>query len=250
MKITRKQLRKIISEAMYDPMHGIKSLEEPYKSKIMSVLDNPDSSPEDRTQFHQLADTIGDYKDPRPGMPDDSIAGVKRQQEGYLKQAAQEIETYLPGFLNLPQDVIDVVVEFVFLSKDPTLHIQLDEDMVEHELGEDAYHRGTHFAEMQKPENAEIVALLNDMRSNPKSHDVKFYYIYAAHASYNGSDPFSRIDPHGMGIAQTGFHDGFIEDYQKVTTNRAHKVMSTKVDESFIEMMRALRPDHREEVIN
>ena len=88
------------------------------------------------------------------------------------------------------------------------------------------------------------------MRENPKAHDVKLYYIYAAHGSYNGSDPFSRIDPHGMGDSQTGFHDGFREEYQKVTTNRAHKVMSTKVEESFIEMMRALRPDHREEVIN
>ena len=53
-----------------------------------------------------------------------------------------------------------------------------------------------------------------------------------------------------MGDSQTGFHDGFREEYQKVTTNRAHKVMSTKVDESYIEMMRALRPDHKEEVIN
>ena len=61
MKITRKQLRQLINEAMYDPMHGIKSLEEPYRGKIMSVLDDPDASPEVRTQFHQLADTVTDY---------------------------------------------------------------------------------------------------------------------------------------------------------------------------------------------
>lgn len=250
MKITRIQLRKIISEAMYDPMHGIKGLEEPYKSKIMSVLDNPDASPEDRTQFHQLADTIGDYKDPRPGMPDDSMAGVKRQQEGYLKQAAQEIETYLPGFLNLPQDVIDVVVEFVFLSENPVLHIQLEEDMVEHELGEDVYHRGTHFQEVQKPENAKIVALLDDMRNNPNSYDVKFYYIYAAHGTYNGSDPFSRIDPYGKGDSQTGFFDGFSEEYKKVTTDQKYVIDSYSFDQTFIKIMRELRPDHSEEVIN
>ena len=250
MKITRKQLRNIINEAMYDPMHGVKSLEEPYRGKIMSVLDDPDASPEDRTQFHQLADTVTDYKDPRPGMPDDSMAGVKAQQEGYLANAAAEIETYLPGFLNLPKDIIDAVVEFVFLSKNPVLHIQLDEDMVEHEFGEDVHYRGTHFQEIQKPENAEAVAMMNDIRKNPKDHDVKLYYIYAAHSTYEGVDPFSRIDPQGFGDAQTGFHDGFREEYQKVTTNRAHKVMSTKAEESFIEMMRALRPDHDEEVIN
>ena len=250
MKITRRQLRKIISEAMYDPMHGIKSLEEPYKSKIMSVLDNPDSSPEDRTQFHQLADTIGDYKDPRPGMPDDSMAGVKRQQEGYLKQAAQQIETYLPGFLNLPQDVIDVVVEFVFLSDYIELHIQLDEDTLEMEIGEDAYRKATHYEEKTKPENAKIAAVVEDYRRNSKAHDVKFYYIYTVHGRYQGIDPFSRIDPHGIGDPQTGFHDGFREEYQKVTTNRSHKVMSTKAEESFIKMIRDLRPDAKEYVIN
>ena len=247
MKITRRQLRNIINEAMYDPMHGVKGLDGPFRDKIMGVLDNPDASPEDRTQFHQLADTIGDYKDPRPGMPDDSMAGVKRQQEGYLKQAAQQIEAYLPGFLKLPEDIIEVVVEFVFLSKDTTLHIQLDEDMVDHEFGIDAYYKDAHFQE----EIAEKYnVMMMSLRNNPKAHDVKFYYIYAAHSSYKGSDPFSRIDPYGMSDSQTGFHDGFIEEYQKVTTNRTHKVMSTKVDESFIEMMRALRPDHREEVIN
>jgi len=250
MKITRKQLRKIINESMYDPMHGIRSLEEPYRSKITGVIDNPDVSDGDLNQFHQLADTIGDYKDPRPGMPDDSLAGVKAQQAGYLKNAAQEIEPYLPGFLNLPKDVIDAVVEFVFLSKNPVLHIQLEEDMIENELGKDVYHRGTHFQEVQKPENAEIVAMINDIRDNPKAYDVKFYYIYAAHGTYNGSDPFSRIDPYGTGDSQTGFFDGFSEEYKKVTTDQKYVIDSYSFDQAFIKIMRELRPDHREEVIN
>ena len=234
---------------MYDPMHGIKSLEEPYASKITGVLDNPEASDADRTQFHHLADTIGDYKDPRPGMPDDSLEGVKAQQEDYLQHAGQEIETYLPGFLNLTEDIIDAVVEFVFLSKDPTLHIQIDYDMVENEIGEGLFQKiGSRTVEDDAMEKYQT--LMMRLRNNPKSHDVKFYYIYAAHGSYKGADPFARIDPHGMGDSQTGFHDGFREEYQKVTTNRAHKVMSTKVEESFIEMMRALRPDHVEEVIN
>ena len=250
MKITRRQLRKLISESMYDPMHGMKSLDGPYRDKIMSVIDNPDASPEDRTQFHHLADTVVDYKDPRPGMPDDSYAGVDAQQEQYLKQAVQEIELYLPGFLNLPKDMIDVVAEFVFLSEGPTLHIQLEEDMIEHELGEDFYHRGAHFQEIQKPENAEIVAMMNDMRENPKAHDVKFYYIYSANASYNGSDPFARIDPSGMGDAQTGYFDGFYEKYKQATTEKKYVIDSYLFDQAFIKMMRDLRPDHEEEVIN
>ena len=88
------------------------------------------------------------------------------------------------------------------------------------------------------------------LRNNSKQHDPKFYYIYAAHGTYDGADPFSRIDPHGLGDSQTGFHDGFREEYQKVTTNRTHKIMDTMVEKSFIKMMRALRPDCREEVIN
>lgn len=54
MKITRRQLRKIISEAMYDPMHGVKSLEEPVYNKIMGVLDDTEAREEDLASFHML----------------------------------------------------------------------------------------------------------------------------------------------------------------------------------------------------
>ena len=146
--------------------------------------------------------------------------------------------------------MIDVVVEFVFLSEGPTLHIQLEEDMIEHELGEDFYYRGAHFQEIQKPENAEIVAMMNDMRENPKAHDVKFYYIYSANASYNGSDPFARIDPSGWGDAQNGYFGGFYEKYKQVTTEKKYVIDSYLFDQAFIKMMRDLRPDHEEIVIN
>ena len=157
MKITRRQLRKIISEAMYDPMHGMKSLEEPFRSKVMSVIDDPDASEEDIKQFHQLGDDFSGYEDSRPGMPDDSLAGVKRQREEFAREGAQQIEAYLPGFLDLPQEIIDAVAEFVFLSKDPTLHIELDEDLLVDELGTkdlDRYH--------------------TDYRKNPKNYDPRY----------------------------------------------------------------------------
>jgi len=260
MKINRKQLRKIIIEAMYDPMHGIKSLDGPYRDKIMSVLDNPDTSPEDRTQFHQLADTVTDYKDPRPGMPDDSMAGVDAQKEQYLKDAGKYIAPHLPGFLNLPQAIIDAVVEFVFLSSNPTLHIQIDVDGLEEDIGENMFYRASNYPDRNLPENADAVKIVDSYRNNPESHDAKYYEIYAPTGTYKGVDPFSKIDPyfdpnsqyaaHRTGDGQTGFHEGFREEYHKVTTKPAHKIDSYTVERAFIEMMRDLRPDHRETVIN
>jgi hypothetical protein len=243
MKITRRQLRELIKESMYDPMYGMKSLDEPFRSKVMSVIDDPDASEEDLKQFHQLGDDFSGYEDSRPGMPDDSLAGVKRQREEFAREGAQQIEAYLPGFLDLPQEIIDAVAEFVFLSKDPTLHIELDEDLLFHQRGSedlDRYH--------------------TDYRKNPKNYDPKYYYIFDAHGEYKGKDPISRMDPyrdpnsqypaHREGDSQTGFHDGFREEYQKVTTEPTHKRSSNAAESAFIEMMRDLRPDHKEYVIN
>ncbi len=240
VKITRRQLRKLINEIRIKP-----SIPNVPSDDALGKVDDLARQEE----FQPSADSIAHaFKYPEDRSYSADLKGYDNLK---AEMGRYEIEKYLPGFLNLPEDVIEVVTEFVFLSEDhPVLHIQLDEDMVEHELGEDAYYRGTHFAEIQKPENAEIVAMMNDFRVNPKAHDPKFYYIYAAHGSYNGSDPFARIDPHGMGDSQTGFHDGFREEYQKVTTKPAHRISSLAVEEAIIRMMRGLRPDHEEEVIN
>ena len=37
-----------------------------------------------------------------------------------LKGARHKIQAYLPGFLKLPEDIIEAVVEFVFLSENTT----------------------------------------------------------------------------------------------------------------------------------
>tara|TARA_R110000772_G_scaffold43169_1_gene99626 strand:+ start:1109 stop:1891 length:783 start_codon:yes stop_codon:yes gene_type:complete len=260
MKITRRQLRKLISESMYDPMHGMKSLEEPYQGKIMSVIDNPESAEEDLKQFHHLGDTVADYKDPRPGMPDDSYAGVDDQKEQYLKDAGKYIAPYLPGFLNLPQAIIDAVVEFVFLSSNPTLHIQIDVDGLEEDIGENMFYRASNYPDRNLPENADAVKIVDSYRDNPKNHDAKYYEIYTPEGTYEGVNPFSKIDPyfdpnsnlagHRTADGQTGFHEGFREEYHKVTTKPEHKIDSYTVERAFIEMMRDLRPDHQEEVIN
>ena len=245
---------------MYDPMHGIKGLDRPYRDKIMSGLDNPDASPEDRAQFHMLGDTISGYKDPRPGMPDDSLESVKAQQQDFARDGVKQIESYLPGFSKLPEKIINSVVEFVFLSSGPTLHIQIEEDILEEEIGENMYVRATTYPSRNMPENADAVKIVDAYRDNPKDHDPKFYSIYAVSGMYEGVDIFSKIDPyldpnsqyaaHRTGDAQSGFHDGFREEYHKVTTEPNHRISSLAVEEAIIEMMRDLRPDHKEYVIN
>lgn len=248
-----------LSEAMYDPLHGMKSLKEPGYSKVMHVIDNPDASEEDLKNIHTLGDTISGYEDPRPGMPDDSLAGVERQKIEFARAGAQQIESYLPGFMNLPQPMIDAVTEFVFLSKGPKLHLQLEEETLEEEIGQDMYDRASLYPSRNKPENADAVKIVDAYRNNPEAHDPKFYSIYATGVS-TGKDPFAKIDPyldpnsqyavHRTGDAQTGFHDGFREEYHKVTTNSAHRNSSYAVEEDIIRMMRDLRPDHKEYVIN
>ena len=252
----------IMSESIYGSGYYPKRIRNP-----MLTL-----SPEDRKKIEQLTGHE-DEEMQRTGytlattlqqdemvFPQDGEPYEELPYEGYdylddlkaekLKDAKEKIQAYLPGFLKLPEDIIEAVIEFVFLSSDPTLHIQLDEEFLEEEIGEDMYERATVYPDRNLPENADAVKIVDSYRKNPKAHDPKFYNIYAAHSSYNGSDPFSRIDPYGAGDAQTGFHDGFREEYQNVTTKKAHNISSIAVEIDIIRMMRHLRPDHEEYVIN
>ena len=268
MKVTRRQLRQLINESIYGSGYYPKRIRNPVltlspeaRIKIEKLTDHEDKA------FQQTGYTLGttlqqdELVFPQDGEPyeelpykgEDYLGDLEAEK---LKGATGKIERLLPGFLSLPKDVIDAVVAFVFLSENPALHIQLEEDMVERALGEDVYHRGTHFQEMQKPENAKIVALLDDMRNNPKSYDVKFYYIYAV--TCLGVNPFSKLDPyldpnsqyvsHRAGDPQSGFFEVFHEEYEKVTPS--HKFDSYGAEQAFIKIMRELRPDHEEEVIN
>ena len=258
MKITRRQLRNLISESIYGSGYYPKRIRNPMltlspedRKKIGQLTGHEDEAMQ-RTGY-TLATTLqqDEMVFPQDGEPyeelpyegDDYLDDLKAEK---LKGAKEKIEVYLPGFLKLPEDIIEAVVEFVFLSKNTTLHINIDYDAVEDEMGGGVFRGKTvDDALFQKYQ-----ALAERLRNNPRSHDEKFYDIYAAHGTYDGEDPFSRIDPYGTGDPQTGFHDGFREEYQKVTTKKAHNISSIAVEESFIKMMRALRPDHREEVIN
>jgi len=272
MKITKKQLRKLISETVYGSGYYPKRIRNPMlalspeeRKKIETLTGHEDEEMQ-RTGY-TLATTLqrDEQVFPQDGEPyeelpyegDDYLDDLKAER---LKSARQLIQRYLPGFLRLPEDIIEVVVEFVFLSKSTTLHIQLDEEVLEEEIGEDMYYRATTYPDRKLPENADAVKIVDSYRNDSKSHNVKFYYIYAAHANYNNADPFSKIDPyldpnsqystHRTGNAQTGFFEGFLEKYSTVTTNPKHKRGSYEVDQAFIKMMRDLRSDCQEEVIN
>ena len=245
MKITRRQLRRLMNEAMYDPMHGYKGLDQGYRDKLSTVIEDPDAEIEDLKNFHSLSDTLSDYKDPRPGMPDDSYEGVTFQNREYLMEYANQINQFLPGFINMEEKVINAVVEFVFFADDVTLHTLINEDEIENQLGIDSYD----FFVMGDESNltpAEVERV-RSIRRNPKANNVSLYRIYAAHGSYEGTDPFSKLDPSGYGDSQTGYHDGFSDKYQKLTN---YKRNSYQVDSDFIRMLRSLRGDHSEVVIN
>lgn len=275
MKITRRQLRYLINEAIKKPKNPMDYIEdEEQLEKMKFLLGNEDSSFADMA--YQLAEPLQkirpDEEQPDPELytkldlgyeGDDYLGDLKaynESPEGILEFAKKIDQNYLPGFLKLPQEIINAVVTFVSLSSGPTLHLQLEEEVLEEEIGEDMYNRGTLYPTRNKPENADAAKIVDAYRKNPKAHDPKFYSIYAVGGKYKGVDPFTKIDPyldpnsryaaHRHGDSQSGFHEGFREEYHKVTTKPSHRISSYTVEEVIIKMMRDLRPDHKEYVIN
>lgn len=275
MKLTRRQLIILIKEAMKKPKNPFDYVEdEEQLKKMKSLLGHEDTSFADTA--YQLATTLQkarpDKNQPDPEMytnvdlgyeGDDYLGDLRayyESPEGILEFAKKIDQNYLPGFLKLPQEIIDAVVAFVFLSSGPTLHIQLEEDVLEEEIGQDMYERATNYPSRNMPENAYAVEIVDSYRNNPKAHDPKFYSIYAVGGEYKGVDPFTKIDPyldpnsqyvaHRHGDSQSGFHDGFREEYHKVAEDPKHRNSSYAVEEDIIRMMRDLRPDHEEYVIN
>ena len=133
MKITRRQLRQLINEAMYDPLHGLKSYvpnkadgeeltpEEEMRlmqyNKIMPKISNPETSEEDLRNFHALSDAITGYEDPRPGMPDDSLAGVRQQQSMFGTTINIDVR-YLPTGVAPKYSNLKTVEEEIKLPQD------------------------------------------------------------------------------------------------------------------------------------
>jgi len=126
MKITRRQLMQIINEAMYDPLHSLRkhvpskadgeelTPEEEIRlmqyNKLMPKISDPNVADEDLVNLHTLADTITGYKDPRPGMPDDSLVGVREQQRMFGTSVYIPV-SYLPAGVKPSYSNLKVVEE-------------------------------------------------------------------------------------------------------------------------------------------
>ena len=134
------QLIRIISEAMYDPLHSLRK-HVPNKSdgeeltpeeeirliqynKIMPKITDPETSEKDLNSWHIASDSVTGYKDPRPGMPDDSLVGVREQQRmfgtsvyipvSYLPLNARPHHSSLKSVeeeVKIPPGLVDELVE-------------------------------------------------------------------------------------------------------------------------------------------
>ena len=212
-------MQRLINEAMYDPMHGVRRLPAgPNTDKITRVINNPDSPEEDLKQVHALADALSDYKDPRPGMPDDSFKGVKAQQEDFLKNAQQIIEQYLPGFSRMNLDYQGDIIDLMFLRKEPfTLALIVHPDtisMLEDEFG----YIGPAQDEADK------------YRENPYDYDPGHFMIDSV---LDENQMEYIVSPYWANSCRSTYRDA------------AGYYASTFFDQNFIKMSQELRPDHK-----
>jgi hypothetical protein len=114
MKITKRQLRKLISEAMFDPRAARAAARERVNQSIpadkMSKLDDMLNSEDEETtvQGHNFLDTLGDYDSPTGDsyqdikdfdqQMDDAMADQRKRQmiddwEKYMAAAGPEVES-------------------------------------------------------------------------------------------------------------------------------------------------------------
>jgi len=152
-----------------------------------------------------------------------------------IRKYAQQIEPYLPGFSNLPYPMMEVVVKYVFMSANPYIYTNVQmSDLEEQYDDEDA-----------------VEEMFMKLSDDPQSYDPNMFYIYTVGAA---DDEFDKIDPYGTSDGQTGFHDGFMAAYQTVTTHppfsKREDPMSAASNAQFIKMMRELRPDVKEHVLD
>ena len=110
--------------------------------------------------------------------------------------------------------------------------------------------------EEQYDDEDAVEEMFMKLSDDPKSYDPRYFYIYSVGAA---DDEFGKIDPNKYGVpgqadAQGGFHDGFMAVYQTVTTHppftKGKDPSSAAVEAQFIKMMRALRPEVKEHVLD
>ena len=177
---------------------------------------------DDETQTYELAKSLGSQE-----MSAQDINQLT------IRKYAQQIEPYLPGFSKLSYPIMEVVVKYVFMSQNPYIYTNVQMSDLEQQYDEDT-----------------VEEMFMKLSDNPKSYDPSFFYIYTVGAN---DDEFGKLDPNkyaipGQADAQGGFHDGFIQQYQVVSTNPLFKKDAYAVEAQFIKMMRELRPETKEHV--
>ncbi len=233
MKLSRQQLRKIILlEMERQTADDVPSAQHQAAYFRRKAGIDPDArqtlrtfGDADASQEYELARSLGSQE-----------TRSQNVNELKIRKYAQQIEAYLPGFSKLPYPIMEVVVKYVFMSANPYMYTNVQmSDLEEQYDDEDA-----------------VEEMFMKLSDDPKSYDPSMFYIYAVGSS---DDEFDKIDPHGTSDAQAGFHDGFMAAYQVVTTHPPFaEVYKGKVsygaESQFIKMMRELRPEVKEHVLD
>lgn len=118
---------------MYDPLYSLKSYvpnkvdgeeltpEEEMRlaqyNKIMPKITDPETSEKDLNSWHIASDSVTGYKDPRPGMPDDSLVGVREQQRMFGTTINIDVR-YLPTGVAPKYSNLKTVEEEIKLPQD------------------------------------------------------------------------------------------------------------------------------------
>lgn len=227
MKITRRQLRKIINEAMYDPQttfdKHFQSLDPEIKQKVQTLIDTGNVE-----QAHSLVDTLADYKGPAGSF--DSYQDIQDQKQMFRDSTKARILDYLPNFDKLPENYQNAMLDYILECEGQTMHLEIDTDQVEG------------YAYVAHEE------YISDLQNNSKNYPAQLYYIFALTQGKEWGDknnPFSKIDPSGNGSSRIGFY-GFISAHERTGQTDSEY----DINEAIIQMLRDFLPNVREVVIN
>ena len=249
MKITRKQLRKIISEHLYDgrPIDPMTRIADP--DMRARIQDLKKDSPE---QANMLASTLQepDLVIPFEGEPYEELAFQGDDYDEDLrkyeaKNITKIIKRFLPNFDKLEMKYQRAMIEFIN-SEDQTIFLSFNEPAIDDYLAE-MFPITKQTYDMNKWPT-EAVEEFNDFNF-PKTKPAEFYYLYALTSKpFHSGLPsiFGKVDPHGEGDAQAGLHDGFIANYVNVSGLEGEDI---SVDHAIIRMLRHVLPGIKEEPV-
>ena len=161
MKITKRQLRRLISEAMYDPQgtfdNKFQSLEPDFRHKIQDLIDDGNVE-----QAHSLVDTLTDYEG--PGGSFDSYQDIQDQKQMFREGTKMRILDYLPNFDKLPDMYQNAMFDYILECDNQTMHLEVDDEEVEEY--------------MKRIDVRDKYSVHEDIRKNPSKYPPNLFYIY------------------------------------------------------------------------